>query len=57
VSAPAGVATRPARYVERVMGMPISLALRGRHATDRRARAAWVQVLEVFREVDRVFST
>ena len=57
MSAPAGVAARAARYVEHVMGMPISLALRGRHATDRRALAAWVQVLGVLREVDRVFST
>jgi thiamine biosynthesis lipoprotein len=56
VSAPA-VAPPVARYVEQVMGMPISLALRGRHATDRRALAAWAEVLEVLREVDRVFST
>ena len=32
-----------ARYVEHVMGMPISLALRGRHADDDRGRAAWAR--------------
>lgn len=45
------------RYVEHVMGMPISLALRGRHAGDGRGRAAWVQALDILRDVDRVFST
>src|SRR5690242_15608474 len=39
------------------MGMPISLALRGRHADDAAARAAWAAVTEELREVDRVFST
>jgi FAD:protein FMN transferase len=39
------------------MGMPISLALRGRHADDTTARAAWAGVMAVLREVDRVFST
>jgi thiamine biosynthesis lipoprotein len=47
----------PARYVEHVMGMPISLALRGRHAADERGRAAWADALAVLREADRVFST
>ncbi|MFR9805432.1 FAD:protein FMN transferase [Pseudonocardia sp. RS010] len=51
------VAPRPARYVEHVMGMPISLALRGRHTTDARARRAWTGALAVLREADRVFST
>jgi FAD:protein FMN transferase len=46
-----------ARYVEHVMGMPISLALRGRHTDDPRAGAAWAEVLAVLREVDAVFST
>jgi thiamine biosynthesis lipoprotein len=46
-----------ARYVEHVMGMPISLALRGRHTDDAAARAAWDQVMAVLREVDGVFST
>jgi thiamine biosynthesis lipoprotein len=55
VTAPA--ATRTARYVEHVMGMPISLALRGRHIDDDVARAAWAEVMTTLREVDRVFST
>ena len=44
------------RQVEIVMGLPISLALRGRHATGPRAEAAWAEALGVLREVDRVFS-
>jgi thiamine biosynthesis lipoprotein len=53
------LATRPrvSRYVEHVMGMPISLALRGRHTDDARARDAWDEVMADLREVDRVFST
>lgn len=47
----------PGRYVEHVMGMPISLALRGRHATDDRGRSAWVRVIASLREADLVFST
>lgn len=52
-------ATRPevARYVEHVMGMPVSLALRGRHTDDARAREAWSEVLADLRDADRVFST
>ena len=51
--------SRPAtaRYVEHVMGMPISLALRGRHSDDDTARAAWAQTMAVLHEVDQVFST
>ncbi|MGY4101445.1 FAD:protein FMN transferase [Nocardia sp. R16R-3T] len=45
------------RYVEQLMGMPISLAMRGRHAADHTGRAAWSVVLSSLREVDRVFST
>lgn len=45
------------RRVEQLMGMPISLALRGRHTDDRPADEAWRRVLDVLREVDRVFST
>jgi FAD:protein FMN transferase len=45
------------RYVEHVMGMPISLALRGRHGDDARGAAAWAAALGVLREADRVFST
>jgi thiamine biosynthesis lipoprotein len=45
------------RRVEHVMGMPISLALRGRHAYGDRAELAWQDALATLREVDRVFST
>ena len=45
------------RYVEHVMGMPISLALRGRHARDDDGESAWRQALEVLHEADRIFST
>jgi thiamine biosynthesis lipoprotein len=48
---------RASRYVEHVMGMPISLALRGRHAADHRGSAAWAEAMAVLREADRVFST
>jgi FAD:protein FMN transferase len=56
VSAPA-VAPPVGRRVAHVMGMPISLALRGRHTTDARADRAWADVLAVLDEADRVFST
>lgn len=45
------------RKVAHVMGMPISLALRGRHARDRKGEAAWQSALDTLREADRVFST
>lgn len=45
------------RYVEHVMGMPISLALRGRHTEDARALDAWAEAMATLRDVDRVFST
>ena len=45
------------RKVEHVMGMPISLALRGRHAGDARGDAAWAAALDVLRAADRTFST
>ena len=45
------------REVEHVMGMPVSLALRGRHAGDARGRAAWSEATAALRDVDRVFST
>jgi FAD:protein FMN transferase len=45
------------RYVEHVMGMPISLVLRGRHTDDPAAQAAWAACLADLREADRVFST
>jgi thiamine biosynthesis lipoprotein len=50
------VALPVARRVEHVMGMPISLALRGHHVDDDAADAAWATALEVLREADRVFS-
>lgn len=46
-----------ARRVEHVMGMPVSLALRGRHATGPHADAAWERALAELRRVDAVFST
>jgi FAD:protein FMN transferase len=45
------------RRIEHVMGMPISLALRGRHAGDARGEAAWAAALAVLRAADRTFST
>jgi thiamine biosynthesis lipoprotein len=39
------------------MGMPISLALRGRHAADATGRAAWGEAMATLHDVDRVFST
>ncbi len=45
------------RRVEHVMGMPVSVALRGRHATDERADMACDAVMSELRWVDRVFST
>lgn len=50
-------ADRAVRYVEQVMGMPISLALRGRHAADEHGRSAWIRVVASLREADLVFST
>jgi thiamine biosynthesis lipoprotein len=45
------------RHVGHVMNLPVSLAVRGRHAADDHARAAWAQVMATLREVDAVFST
>lgn len=45
------------RRVEQVMGMPISLALRGQPVDDVRADEAWAAALAGLREVDRIFST
>lgn len=45
------------RYVEHVMGMPVSLALRGAHTDDALARGAWAEAMAALRDVDRVFST
>jgi thiamine biosynthesis lipoprotein len=57
VSAPAAVEAPVARRVEHLMGMPVSLALRGRHTDDEAADVAWTAVLASLREADRVFST
>ena len=46
-----------ARCVGHVMGMPISLAMRGKHASDEVGRAAWTEVMERLRATDEVFST
>jgi thiamine biosynthesis lipoprotein len=45
------------RRVEQVMGMPVSVALRGRHTDDDEALAAWERCVAELHEVDRVFST
>ena len=45
------------RHVEQVMGMPISLALRGRHAGSPAGAQAWQSVLASLRWADEVFST
>ena len=45
------------RRVEHVMGMPISLAMRGPHAGDRYGESAWARALSVLHEADRMFST
>ena len=45
------------RRVEHVMGLPVSVALGGRHADDDRADDAWAAVVADLRESDRVFST
>ncbi|CAN5457494.1 FAD:protein FMN transferase [soil metagenome] len=49
--------TEVVRRVEQVMGMPISLALRGRHAGSATGAAAWEAVLASLRWTDDVFST
>ena len=45
------------RYVAHTMGMPVSLALRGRHADDGVGAAAWADVMAELEAVDRTFST
>ena len=57
MSADGGVLVPVHRKVEHVMGMPISLAMRGRHAADRYGEAAWARALAVLHDADRVFST
>jgi thiamine biosynthesis lipoprotein len=46
-----------ARSVAQVMGLPFSLALRGRHAGTDAGRAAWAEAVTELRWLDRVFST
>lgn len=53
----AATPVRTHRDVEQVMGMPISIALRGRHAGTAQGQTAWEAVITELREVDRVFST
>ncbi len=48
--------SRIVRRVEQLMGMPVCLALRGRHAATPAAEAAWAEVVTDLRWVDRVFS-
>jgi FAD:protein FMN transferase len=45
------------RRVGQVMNLPVSLAVRGRHADDDQGRAAWAAVMATLREADAVFST
>lgn len=47
----------PVRRVVQLMGMPISLALRGRHAGTPEGDAAWAAAVAELRWVDEVFST
>jgi thiamine biosynthesis lipoprotein len=51
------VCDRLHRHVEHVMGMPISLALRGRHASSAAGQEAWQAVINQLREIDLIFST
>jgi len=56
ITAPAA-ALRTVRRVEHVMGFPVSLAVRGRHADDGPGRRAWQDVLDSLARADAVFST
>jgi FAD:protein FMN transferase len=50
-------APRVTRQVVQVMGMPVSLALRGEHASTTTGERAWLEAVATLRDVDRVFST
>lgn len=50
------VHTQPWRDVVQVMGLPVSVALRGRHAGDDVARVAWAQAQEELIAADEMFS-
>ena len=54
---PRGADGRIQRRVEHLMGMPISLALRGRHAASAAGHEAWQAVIDQLRHVDETFST
>lgn len=45
------------RAVEQIMGLPVSIALRGRHAGTPAGEAAWAAIVAELRAVDDVFST
>jgi len=45
------------RYVDHAMGIPISLAMRGRHARSRLGRTAWADAMAELRCLDSMFST
>jgi ApbE family len=51
-----GNAPEIVRRVEHVMGLPISLAPRGRHTSDTAANDAWHALLAELRRIDAVFS-
>ena len=52
------VSSLPLRHrVEQIMGLPVTLALRGRHVDDEAAEDAWASAVRLLREVDRIFST
>ena len=52
-----GAEGRIQRRVEHLMGMPISVALRGRHAASAAGLEAWHAVIDQLRHVDETFST
>jgi thiamine biosynthesis lipoprotein len=51
------VSERVHRQVVHLMGMPVSLALRGRHADTADGQRAWAAVIGQLQQVDRTFST
>jgi thiamine biosynthesis lipoprotein len=54
---PLGAEVPRRRYVEQLMGMPVCLALRGRHVDDAAAHGAWAACVAQLRDVDHLFST
>ena len=57
MSAAAASRTSVHRRVAHTLGMPISLAVRGRHASDAAGEEAWHEALGVLDRADRMFST